>query len=673
MTLQIRSIILYNVYGETRQLQFQLGGVNYIAGGSDTGKSAIIPIIEYCLGSSEFNVPGDVIRNTVARYAVVYRIGNNDILVAKSPPSTNNSKQYQAFYQVNPEVIPPPLDVLVPNSNDAEVRLQIGRLLDAEAGRERSSGVRLDLTLLLDTYYYLFQKSSVIASDTILFHRQELSADRVKTSLLHFLDIVQQSDIELDLRLDEARRRRRLLRDKVNEERRVQNDLLTRGRNLINEAETLGLVPPQTDIPSVEDINRLKQILSTAASSWQPTVTPNLGEDPRLSELGRELNLLKQELARINVTLDSALDLQREMAGYTGQAEDQRQRLRAIDIFAPQDPFEFAEILSRCPLCQAELSDDHLHIPQISAIRRSLEKLENDLRIVEMDRSDVGQRIENLRTQHKQKQREVERKQLDIAEILNQTKATDSIVQEIVVNNSRVDRLIGRMQYFLEMSAADPLDDLVLQLQEAEQDFVLLESSKASSDTESRKRRVLSNLSEQMTQWAGGLAIARQGRYLLDIDRLTVLVDDYTRTYTMSEIGGGANIVKCHLVALLALHKYFIEHRQSVPGFIILDQPAQGFFPTRADYEASQDKSTSPSQARQSEIGSARAMFDFLFRVVDELNGDLQIIILEHAYFEQPEFEQALVNGETWFHEIGLIPKEWADRVTQLPRQQPLL
>ena len=66
-------------------------------------------------------------------------------------------------------------------------------------------------------------------------------------------------------------------------------------------------------------------------------------------------------------------------------------------------------------------------------------------------------------------------------------------------------------------------------------------------------------------------------------------------------------------------------------------------------------------------------MFDFLFRVVDELNGDLQIIILEHAYFEQPEFEQALVNGETWFHEIGLIPKEWADRVTQLPRQQPLL
>ncbi|MDY6994833.1 MAG: hypothetical protein SVR94_19785, partial [Pseudomonadota bacterium] len=58
MSMQIKSIILYNGKQEKpRQLNFKLGTVNIITGSSNTGKSTIIPIIHYCLGYSELELP----------------------------------------------------------------------------------------------------------------------------------------------------------------------------------------------------------------------------------------------------------------------------------------------------------------------------------------------------------------------------------------------------------------------------------------------------------------------------------------------------------------------------------------------------------------------------------------------------------------------------------------
>ena len=51
MTMQILEIVLYNQNGEKRALSLLLGKVNIITGSSATGKSAIIDIVDYCLGS----------------------------------------------------------------------------------------------------------------------------------------------------------------------------------------------------------------------------------------------------------------------------------------------------------------------------------------------------------------------------------------------------------------------------------------------------------------------------------------------------------------------------------------------------------------------------------------------------------------------------------------------
>ncbi len=54
----------------------------------------------------------------------------------------------------------------------------------------------------------------------------------------------------------------------------------------------------------------------------------------------------------------------------------------------------------------------------------------------------------------------------------------------------------------------------------------------------------------------------------------------------MHRMGGGKNWLGCHFLALLALHEHFVQERRSVPGFLILDQPTQVYFPSTQQYKA---------------------------------------------------------------------------------------
>lgn len=56
MSLQIRSIVVYNANGEKREVKFKLGALNILTGASRTGKSALIDIIEYCWGRDECTI-----------------------------------------------------------------------------------------------------------------------------------------------------------------------------------------------------------------------------------------------------------------------------------------------------------------------------------------------------------------------------------------------------------------------------------------------------------------------------------------------------------------------------------------------------------------------------------------------------------------------------------------
>ena len=53
---------------------------------------------------------------------------------------------------------------------------------------------------------------------------------------------------------------------------------------------------------------------------------------------------------------------------------------------------------------------------------------------------------------------------------------------------------------------------------------------------------------------------------------------------------------------------------------------------------------------------AVKRMYDFLFAVAKE--SGIQVIVLDHAYLDVPEFKRALVE-EPWRDGRALIPESW--------------
>ena len=68
MKFNIEKVILWPKKSELgyRAVEFVPDKINIITGASRTGKSAIIPIIDYCLGSDKCTIPVDTIRDATA-------------------------------------------------------------------------------------------------------------------------------------------------------------------------------------------------------------------------------------------------------------------------------------------------------------------------------------------------------------------------------------------------------------------------------------------------------------------------------------------------------------------------------------------------------------------------------------------------------------------------------
>jgi Protein of unknown function (DUF3732) len=118
----------------------------------------------------------------------------------------------------------------------------------------------------------------------------------------------------------------------------------------------------------------------------------------------------------------------------------------------------------------------------------------------------------------------------------------------------------------------------------------------------------------------------------------------------LEKMGSGENWVGYHLVAHLALHDWFVKKNRPVPGFLVLDQPTQVYFP------AEQDSERSLSALNDEDRKAVVSMFRLMAECVDDLKGDLQILVTDHADIQEKWFQDAIVGR--WRGE-KLIPDEW--------------
>src|SRR5687768_10364414 len=93
----IRQIVVYSHDGRRRDVDFAIGSLNIITGPSHSGKSAIVEIIDYCLGAGDCNLPG-MVRETTAWVAVVWERAKECMAIARQVPARSEKTVNEMYW-----------------------------------------------------------------------------------------------------------------------------------------------------------------------------------------------------------------------------------------------------------------------------------------------------------------------------------------------------------------------------------------------------------------------------------------------------------------------------------------------------------------------------------------------------------------------------------------------
>ena len=194
---------------------------------------------------------------------------------------------------------------------------------------------------------------------------------------------------------------------------------------------------------------------------------------------------------------------------------------------------------------------------------------------------------------------------------------------------------------------------------EARERVEVLQELIDAEDVDGRTRAFLSMVASDMAKYATEIGLEySEGRVVLDLRRLLVVVETERGPIPLSRIGSGQNWVGYHVIAHMALHRWFSKQNRPVPRFLILDQPSQAHYPSDADEEGW------TGVVKDEDRRAVRDLFDFMYRSTKEIEG-LQLIVLDHAHLREPWFEESII--EEWRGDAALVPAEWISSGDAVP------
>lgn len=636
--MRINSIILYNENGEHRELSFK-EGVNIIAGTKNTGKFAIIPIIEYCLGNSKLNIVGSVVRENVAFYAVIYQFSDRQVIVAKPKPIENRAAESRAFYQEKQSIVIPTLTELRNNldTDDTAVKNKLSHLLGIEAPFS-----------IQDTFFLLFQDKQTIDRNDIIFYQQDNDNIRKNISdiLSYFLGIIQSEDIELKDKINILIKQRNEKNAELKRIKERNHFKLTDGQRLLEKAKRLNLIAQETVSKDFSELQQLFQIVLQKIKSLiqsQPDTLLKGIDEISVKTLDQEILVLKQQRDSLKDDI-SELELYLSEANkYDSNTQEQINRLKSVHLFSNQSSL-FLET-DKCPLCFSTLEKEIL--PTVQAIQTEIDRLQSHIEYVKKEQeytSEINKRLSVLKIQHKHLGQEIQDRKKEKKRLEDNNSQAQSFYQQALSANQALSEIKGAIENYLESLSNDKsntfLHEKIKSLNEKIEHLKQQQTAeKETKDT--YEKGCLKHIDEKMKSFAQQLGLEDEP-FGFSIKRLKIYIDRNGKTKQLVNVTGKSEIIGCHLSLCLALHSFFSKKSRPVPSFIVLDQPAQGYTETT---DKDKDK--------------IYAMFNMFFEFCKSMS--IQIIITEHFNLQNYKaFKKALVE-HYWTSEQdrALIPGRW--------------
>jgi len=649
MTWRLKAIALYERDGDAIEiLEFRTHGLNIISGDSQTGKSAVIDIVNYGLMSRACPIPKGPIRESCSAIGIHLAREDDELLVIREVPGPGRKSSGRSAWKQGrnlefPEKLP---------------KLNWDRRQTRSAISAFTGIVGVDvLTDTKDVTTELRQAATIRHAVPFLFQPQDVIANRYTTfpgidrveSRRHTLDALPfllgletPDTLQARVRLRELKSRLRVLQMKDTERRRRSADGLSRGSHLWRECHRAGLVagdPPADIFSLLESLRSVK--VSDEQRVASGTAIPDIDRlEKHEQDLRRQLNESRRHLKDLK-------DFEATAKLHQSTADEQSQRIRISDLLP-----DASEIT--CPVCMEGRFDGQEATKRMSYLAAQLEAVRAlpmrfEYKTTKAIES-LEHKIEDLLRKHMSARSDLEGSLRDINRSANAVQRS----RDVDILWGRVREYVSSLTNYSDIDSEDEMGAIEVEIKR-------LETSLRQS--QSRLSELQYRISTVMTKLARNLDIEfKAGRANLSLQDLSISVQidpDEDEMTPLNEIGSGANWVSYHVSAALALHDHIARENTPVPRLLILDQPSQAWFPPARRKAALRPagRSLLPSEPR--DLERVRALFELVAEVTSKHQFS-QVILLDHAYFTESWFEDHVIRE--WRNGAKLVPPAWIKR-----------
>lgn len=629
MNWYVRDVVIYGKADEVRILPLD-PGVNIITGDSQTGKSAVIPIVDYCLASKSCHIPVGPIREFATWYGIRLQVGKEQLFLARRDPGARASTRTMHILMGREVPLPARKDLTGNTDRDAVIEELTRRLgiMELPVAESRFDTAYTDPPTVRGAAFFLFQPQNVVANKDVLFYKTSAGEhrNRLKRLFPYILGAVDLEYFRLKSEIEIAQRNLNTLTRRLEQESAAVDTDVISARTLYARAVDLGLLSAK-DIPSDPATLRAGlQAVADAPGSLIERRTTVAGDAVRIVALQDESRRIRAEITEIRDRLADVEGLATAANGAVGALGLQAGRLRAVELL-PEQP-KRGENGVTCPVC-AQPTDvavqGVIRLQELqNEVRREIEGLTAAPAALLQMRDQINEEL----TATRGRLRLVETELATLYQGAENAASSDETW-------AAQERHLGALRFFLERWAGTGTvpDSLRREHVAAQRQVEKLQQRLEEFDASDRRQAALSAIASRMQELSRRLKLERPGAALwLDINNLTVVRDSPTgRPERLWQIGGGENHVGYHLCALFALHSFFLSRERPVPSFLFIDQPSQVYFP----------EETNGADGPRTDWDAVRRIYQMIFDTAKEMDG-LQVVIFDHANFPDDEFQSAV-------------------------------
>jgi hypothetical protein len=664
MRLHIRELILWprNTTLAPQRIPFETGKLNVISGISRTGKSAVIPIIDYCLTSRRCAIPVGVIRQHCSWFGVVIDTAAGQKLLARREPGQNDSTG--EMFVLEGESVEVPAVIESGNTNADKVRRmldQLAGLTNLDFAEDESASFFKSRPSFRDMMAFTMQPQNIVANQNVLFYRADSfeHREKLRTIFPYVLNAVTAETLAHQHELDEITRELRRKERELASAREVSQRWIAEIRAWVSQARELGLLTrefaPETETAVL--VNALREVVLPSTHTVGITAETIGGAVAELVKLQDAEQNLSRQLAKLRHRYQEMSTLRASATQYHSALHIQRDRLKLAEWLS-----DIGATSQSCPLCGTAM------IPardQVAPLLQTLRTIEASTDQFSGSSEAFDREFHRVRKEIRELTERLNGVRVEIEALTRESDDARAQQETTLAASHFIGRLQQALQNYERLGSGGDLVAEIESLREKEHELralvdenqVLEKTRIATQQVASFAHRIVPLLDAEHPDYAITLSVKDLSIKIVGGGR-----DDY-----LWQIGSGSNWLSYHIAVILALHQFFFTVPNSpVPSFIIFDQPSQVYFPRRLAERPGEKPDESDFKYRDVDTDSVKGIFRVLSDAAAAVTGRLQLIVLDHAadtiWGDIPNIYTA---AEWRENGARLVPQEWIDSAAE--------